>query len=363
MPELAAISNSEEDLPAYILGTDDRFEVETPHIFPNLAVVQVTSYFYNGTEYMAFRGTGGVVGNDTIVTNSHLLYQPDYGDLVGVTAFAGAKDGVYLYGSAAKTAIIYPGYKKEWNENPNVVVKGKDIGLVKLNSELGINTGILELTTSSKVGDTFVTYGYPGDKKDTNNFINQWGCYGILTSEEDGTYGHSADVIGGQSGSPMLNSNNQVFALITGGSPSRSVSVKINEENLVWIDACISNLIAVYRLYSPNSGEHLFTIDFDESEDLINAGWTFEKTAWKTPTSGVPVYRFYNPNSGEHHYTSRSHEVEDLVKAGWTKEMVAWYSPAHSTTPVYRLYNPNKNAFNHHFTISSEEKDDLIEAR
>ena len=43
-------------------------------------------------------------------------------------------------------------------------------------------------------------------------------------------------------------------------------------------------------------------------------------------SSGTPVYRLYNPYVGDHHFTVSSQERDALVSAGWTDEGIGWYS-------------------------------------
>lgn len=38
------------------------------------------------------------------------------------------------------------------------------------------------------------------------------------------------------------------------------------------------------------------------------------------------MYRLYNPNSGEHFYTANSAERDNLKRLGWSLEGVAWYA-------------------------------------
>ena len=56
---------------------------------------------------------------------------------------------------------------------------------------------------------------------------------------------------------------------------------------------------------------------------------------------GGDVYRLYNPNGGKHHYTLSKDERDDLVESGWEDEGVAWTAPKSAEVPVYRMYNPN----------------------
>ena len=120
--------------------------------------------------------------------------------------------------------------------------------------------------------------------------------------------------------------------------------------------------VEIHRLYNPNSGEHFYTADDAEAENLINLGWNDEGIGWIAPiVSDTPVFRLYNPNAGEHHYTTDPAEVELLESLGWTYEQVAWFSDdSGNGVPVYRQYNPNEFANNHNYTTDETEKDNLI---
>ncbi|MBQ9610135.1 MAG: hypothetical protein IJV15_11925 [Lachnospiraceae bacterium] len=122
-----------------------------------------------------------------------------------------------------------------------------------------------------------------------------------------------------------------------------------------------SSSIEIYRLYNPNSGEHFYTSNEIEKDNLSSLGWKYEGVAWDAPeTSDIPVYRLYNPNAGDHHYTIDEEEKEKLVDAGWEYECISWYSYTDEGKELYRMYNPNAKSGAHHFTLSNEERDMLI---
>ena len=124
-----------------------------------------------------------------------------------------------------------------------------------------------------------------------------------------------------------------------------------------------ADIISIYRVYNPNSGEHVYTKDANEKDNLVKAGWKDEGVAWKSPSkSNTPVYRLYNKNAGDHHYTVSADERAKLVKAGWKDEGVAWYSDDLKTNAVYRVYNPNAKTGSHHFTLSKTEVQNLVKA-
>lgn len=73
----------------------------------------------------------------------------------------------------------------------------------------------------------------------------------------------------------------------------------------------------MYRLYNPNSGEHFYTANTLERDNVMSAGWKYEGTGWIAPSTGNPVYRLYNSNAGDHFYTMSSFERDSLVSVGW----------------------------------------------
>ena len=117
----------------------------------------------------------------------------------------------------------------------------------------------------------------------------------------------------------------------------------------------------MYRLYNPNSGEHFYTSNVGERNNLISLGWNDEGIGWYAPIrSNTPVYRLYNRNGGEHHYTTNAGERDSLVALGWEDEGIGWYSDDSQRIPLYRQYNPNAFANNHNYTTSLQENNDLV---
>ena len=148
--------------------------------------------------------------------------------------------------------------------------------------------------------------------------------------------------------SKFLNSDAKLAAL--GQADARGI---VNSLGLTMAEG------AIYRLYNPNTGEHLFTKDANEYRTLPTYGWLQESLAWVSPTkdeSSTPVYRLYNPNTGEHFYTKDTNEYETLPTYGWVQEGPAWYSDEKGKgAEVYRLYNPNVSVGTHHYTTDANE--------
>ena len=120
-------------------------------------------------------------------------------------------------------------------------------------------------------------------------------------------------------------------------------------------------MVDMFRMYDPNSGEHLYTGSEEEKNDLVEAGWNYEGIGFTFPlTTGDPVYRLYDPVTGEHLYTMDESEKATLMAAGWNYEGIAFNSGFENEVPQYRLHNPNETRGAYHFTASAEERDYLI---
>jgi len=125
---------------------------------------------------------------------------------------------------------------------------------------------------------------------------------------------------------------------------------------------------AMYRLYNPWSGEHFYTGDPAERNNLADIGWNDEGGGWMAPASSkTPVYRLYNPYGADHHYTMSASERSDLVKAGWVDEGIGWYSDDKQSVPLLRQYNPyvtpnlwRNYSGSHNFTTDANENKSLV---
>lgn len=118
----------------------------------------------------------------------------------------------------------------------------------------------------------------------------------------------------------------------------------------------------MYRMYNPNSGEHFYTANLGERDNLVNLGWNYEGIGWVAPqASDQPVYRMYNENASDHHYTLSREEADYLVEQGWKDEGIGWYSSETEELAVYRAYNPNAVSGSHHYTYDKNEINSLVD--
>jgi hypothetical protein len=112
-----------------------------------------------------------------------------------------------------------------------------------------------------------------------------------------------------------------------------------------------------YRLYSPDTFEHLATTNVTEYLYLTNqinpgcCGWTAEGPDYNIfsgpgsfgGVAAVPYYRLYNKNNFQHHWTTDLVEYNFLPQFGWEQEGPDGYilkDPVPGAIPLFRLYNP-----------------------
>jgi hypothetical protein len=124
----------------------------------------------------------------------------------------------------------------------------------------------------------------------------------------------------------------------------------------------------VYRIYSPVTGRHYWTPNYQEVQSNIQSGWSYEGIAFSSispiyqdvapPVGKLLVYRFYIPQTYEHFWTTNLAERDNMIASGYKYEGVSWYSSSDpSKTPVYRLYAPSLNK--HLYTTDLNEKNTL----
>lgn len=151
------------------------------------------------------------------------------------------------------------------------------------------------------------------------------------------------------------------YGYVTGKSPGTVTITAVavngisNETEITFCEE--QSWIPIYRLYLPQTGEHLYTPDRNEYITLFReCGWGQEGIAWYAPKSGAAVYRLYHPGLKNHLYTTDTHEVTVLTeKYGWQEDndgKALFYSEG--AVPIYRVYHKEINGM-HHLTADLNE--------
>ncbi len=151
----------------------------------------------------------------------------------------------------------------------------------------------------------------------------------------------------------ILNTASQYYSLVPTAQSSQPVTYVITS----------STYVPVYRLYNPATGEHFFTGNASEINGLVQAGWNDEGVAFNVPAqSNTPVYRYFSTKTGEHYYTASDAEKATLTANGFVYEGIAWYGADSTCNMVYRMRVTSKNKSYTHYTASTVERDNLINA-
>lgn len=112
---------------------------------------------------------------------------------------------------------------------------------------------------------------------------------------------YQIDTESSQSGSPVLNQNNEIIAIHTLGFIDNNDQYTRNSARLILQDSLDTIAFA--------KGE-------TKSSDVVASRWMVE----------LPVYRFYHPGVKRHHYTQDPVEIAHLKKIGWKNEGTAFYT-------------------------------------
>lgn len=100
----------------------------------------------------------------------------------------------------------------------------------------------------------------------------------------------------------------------------------------------------VWRVYNPQSGDHLFTINADEANSLVSSsGWVMEGTPFSVFINNgsnlAPMVRCYIPSENDHFISGQ----ESCENASVTQEGIMGYMPLAPTgdaiAPLYRCVN------------------------
>lgn len=118
------------------------------------------------------------------------------------------------------------------------------------------------------------------------------------------------------------------------------------------------------RTFNPNANLHFFTTREPEYANALKAGFTDESSGrsvfavlQNVDPGSLAIQRLYNPNTGEHYYTLNTFERDNLVSLGWRAEGTegaAFTTAQPGTSEIFHVYNASTGS--HIFTTDAGER-------
>lgn len=198
--------------PQRIIGKDDRYRVTNTTAFPNRAVGCIEVTYPNGK---VSKATAAMVGKNVALTAGHVLYDKSKGGW--------AKKVTYYPGRNGNSSPLGSYRGRKFMSSQTFINTGNlayDWGVIRFDTNPGGKHGYFgfQTTTKDQTGTKLYTRGYPGDKADGT----MYGCSGILKGYINNKLRvfYTIDTMGGQSGSPVYDSSQTIYAVHTqGGKP------------------------------------------------------------------------------------------------------------------------------------------------
>lgn len=166
-------------------------------------------------------GSGFMQGPDVMATAGHNMWSDNYGWISELRVFKNQNS------STISSTYYYPLSWTLSTAYTNNLDYNFDWAVVTLQNNLGDSTGWFGKgwSSGSLNGKSIIVSGYPGDKS-----YYQYKSSGTISFTDSYNIKYSADTMGGQSGSPVYDSNNIVWGIHTYGGATINQGNKITED-------------------------------------------------------------------------------------------------------------------------------------
>lgn len=189
----------------------NRSIVSNPNAFPYRASVLILSDFRTKSGTMVRgSGSGSLIGPNKVATVAHNLYHKEYGWAETVRVYPAVKYNYTDYGMAyGSTLYTYGGYISA--ATGSLKAQQRDVGVIKLNSNLGNTTGWYGYSTGRSSQHRL--NGYDGDMADGRTLITRGGSD---TYQENGLVKYPWRTTSGSSSGGVYNPSTNILESLHG---------------------------------------------------------------------------------------------------------------------------------------------------
>jgi len=216
----------------------DTYILDDQHAaWPYSAVVYIESTFPNGD---VFAGSGVVVGDNDVLTVSHLVYDPASGGVASRVVVSPGRDGDSTpYGQFVAGQIDYLPSDLNSNGLLSLNEAARDVALLGFSTALATGTGSFSLGFDEPSG-YFNLSGFPGNSRDASGprMTNDYGYAVDLATASVFEY-HTLESNPGNSGGPLWYQDENGGIIVAGLASTTSWAVDLTgtaEQILAWID-------------------------------------------------------------------------------------------------------------------------------
>lgn len=200
-----------------IIGDDNRSIVTNTTSFPYRTSCLLVITYPSGIAY----GSGNLISNNTIITAGHCVYDKGYGGWASKIEVYAGRNGSYSPFGKVSSKTLYT--LKKWIDSSS---SEYDLGYIKLDEKLGLTTGWLGLTTSLNSDINLTGFPMP-----SNRGFKMYTQKGKIQKNTANNIYYDLDTEGGQSGSSVYNTSNQVIGVHAYGASTVNFGTRLNTQN------------------------------------------------------------------------------------------------------------------------------------
>lgn len=218
-----------------IIENDDRSIVNNTRKAPYSSIVYIEAKFKNSDK--TYRFSGFLIADNIVVTAAHCLYDEGKGGWPTSITVKPGKDGELSmpYG-LAKGRVA--GVSTQWKETRD---NNYDWGAIKTYHSFVGSPGKLSMATTPDNSEFSAEIsGYPRQFPAGHNMYNQVHATGTAFTYNDYTIAYQIDATNGQSGAPILDSNNIVRAIHSRGGTICNYGARITPNVLYYLNEFVA---------------------------------------------------------------------------------------------------------------------------